>query len=88
MTRATYSATPLLRSLVHRPEGVILVIVWAATYCTLHTVQSPVRVLNFAHARRTGPGYSSVLVSLERMLYRLTPLRNGTAYHSRHVPAG
>ena len=25
MTRATYSATPLLRSLVHRPRGVILV---------------------------------------------------------------
>ena len=24
MTRATYSATPLLRSLVHRPQGVIL----------------------------------------------------------------
>ena len=27
MTRATYSATPLLRSLVHRPQGVILVYV-------------------------------------------------------------
>ena len=25
MTRASYSATPLLRSLVHRPQGVILV---------------------------------------------------------------
>ena len=25
MTRATYSATPLLRSVVHRPQGVILV---------------------------------------------------------------
>ena len=25
MARASYSATPLLRSLVHRPQGVILV---------------------------------------------------------------
>ena len=32
--------------------------------------------------------YPSVLVSLERMLCRLTPLRSGTAYHSRHVPTG
>ena len=29
MTRATYSATPLLRSLVHRPQGVILVLISA-----------------------------------------------------------
>ena len=26
MTRATYSVTPLLRSLVHRPQGVVLVL--------------------------------------------------------------
>ena len=26
MARASYSATPLVRSLVHRPQGVILVI--------------------------------------------------------------
>ena len=30
--------------------------------------------------------HPSALVSLERMQCRLTPLRGGTAYHSRHVP--
>ena len=42
---------------------------------------------NSAHAQ-PGPGYPSVLVSLERMLNRLAPLRSGTAYHSRHIPTG
>ena len=57
------------------------------THQALHTVQSLVRVLNSAHAQ-LGPGYPSVLVRLEKMLCRLTPLRGGTAYHSRHVPTG
>ena len=43
--------------------------------------------LNSAHAQ-AGPGHPSVLVSLERMLCRLTPMRGGTAYHSKHVPTG
>ena len=49
--------------------------------------QSLVRALNSAHAQ-PGPGYPSALVSLERMRCRLTLLRGGTAYHSRHVPTG
>ena len=57
------------------------------THYALHTVQNLVRVLNSAHVQ-PGPGYPSALVSLERMLFRLTPTRGGTAYHSRHVPTG
>ena len=43
MTRASYSATPLLRSLVHRPQGVILVCRYLSllgTFRTLHSAAS------------------------------------------------
>ena len=33
MARASYSATPLLSSLVHRPQGVILVLIFTVNAC-------------------------------------------------------
>ena len=55
------------------------------THLALHTVQSLERIFNSAHAE-PGPGYPSALVSLERMLCRLTPLRGGTASRLQACP--
>ena len=39
MARASYSTTPLLRSLVHRPQGVILVGIVAKRQVGMHSIR-------------------------------------------------